>query len=100
MTPWVQNVESIVIYVFVALSAAVVVLTAAISAPLHRRKVAWAAFFVGATLAVVLAVVSGQLLSLVVAILAGLITAILVGLTSRRLTDRSNGRATSGAPLG
>jgi hypothetical protein len=97
MTPWVKNVELLLIYLFIALSAIAVVATATILAPAHRLRVAWVSFATGATLAAILAIVSTHFLAFVVALLAGLTTAIGAAWLSRRPTERSSGRTTSDA---
>ena len=75
---WYDWVQGAIFYLFIALSAVLVVLLAALIAPAHRRRVAWVAFLLGAAMAVLMALLTPSFVDLLAALVAGLATALWV----------------------
>ena len=73
MAWWYFYTKHILIYLFVALSAFIVVLCAAIVAPSHRMHVAWVAYFSGFLAAVYFVSQTSAVGEFVAALLAGLL---------------------------
>ena len=85
---WFESYERVVFITCAAIAAALVVLLPALTAPSHRRRVAWAAFIWGGGTAVWLGVKSGAHLELLAALVAGLAAALIVHRYRIRITVR------------
>ena len=88
---WYPMADKIVVCVAVALSAAVVVVTAAFVAPSHRAGIARLALALGIAVAAVMAIPSGLYWELASAVAAGIGAVLLVSARERRETRSTSG---------